>query len=52
MDDTCRECGDGAINGWAWLLPMTPTQRERFLRGVADGVNPAFWLRQLRQLLR
>lgn len=37
----------GVLNAWAWLLPMTPESRDAFLRGVADGISPAFWLRKI-----
>ena len=37
----------GALSGWAVLLMMTSEQREGFLRGVADGVNPMFWWRKV-----
>lgn len=38
----------GVLNSFAWLGVMRPNDRDAFLRGALDGMNPAFWLRKLR----
>lgn len=35
----------GVINAWAWLWPMSPAQRDKFLDGTRRAFQPWAWKR-------